>query len=62
MKYVDVKGNVYYLHKKLVTLGWNGNTTKMNYFFKKTKEENECEMPEGYKVIETRSIPMIKRI
>jgi hypothetical protein len=61
MKFVNSKGQAWYLHKKEILLG-KQKTPHTNYYFKKTKEENSCQLPEHLIVVETKNgMPITKR-
>lgn len=61
MEFTTSKGRKYYLHSKEIIFGRN-HIKHTNYFFKKEKGEGLCSLPVGYKVIETRGMPMLKKI
>ena len=58
----DTKGNTWYLHTQVVKLR-NGNGNSRIYYFAKSKRSNVCEMPEGYRVINSpkTGMPMLKK-
>jgi len=62
MKFTTDQGQIWYLHSKEISWG-RGKTTRINFYFKRTQEENSCEMPVGYKVIITRpGMPVLKKV
>ena len=61
MRWTNKNCQVWYLHKKEVMFGRSG--LRVNYFFAKTKKEGFCDLPDGYKVVETKTgMPVLKKM
>jgi hypothetical protein len=59
--YKNSKGNDYVLHSRVTTLK-NGKTQTIYFFAKEAKEGALPEVPEGYKVEESRNgLPVLKK-
>lgn len=62
MKFVSSKGAIWYLHSKTMENWGRGKITITTYYFNREKE-NSVEMPDKYKVYESKKgMPMLKRI
>lgn len=60
MRWTTTDDKIWYLHSKEVQMKY---CKRINYYFKKVKEENSCELPIGYKVIQTRAgMPVLKKL
>lgn len=60
-EYVNSKGVVYYLHRHIVERV-SGKSTVLYYFSRKQKEENFCNLPDGYVVVEMKTgLPVLKK-
>jgi hypothetical protein len=63
VKYVNKKGQTYYLHKKMVTLK-NGITRPIFFFARDIRDGSVMELPEGYEIVETErtGMPVLRKI
>lgn len=63
MKFTTSTGKTWYLHYKIMKDWGRGKITFKSYYFSKTKGENACEIPVGYKTYESiKGMPMLKKI
>lgn len=62
VKYVNKKGQTYYLHKKMVTLK-NGITRPIFFFARDIREGVLDALPAGYEIIETKrtGMPVLRK-
>ena len=61
--YVDSRNIIWYLHMLVITLRGSGKEQKI-YYFKKTIAKNVIhQVPDGYKVVETKrmGMPLLKK-
>lgn len=62
MKFITKNGQTWFLHTADVIIG-KGQVKRTNYFFKREKDDRACDMPDGYKVFETKTgMPVLKRL
>lgn len=61
MKFTTKDGKVWCLHAQTVQLTpWQNRT---NYYFAKVEGGNTCDLPDGYRVVETKNgMPVLQRI